>query len=31
MGDDNNTTRIRGPDWIFNALWAASGEKNIPK
>ena len=26
-----NLTSIKGKDWIFNALWAASGEAKAPK
>ena len=31
MGTDNNTSRIRDADWIFNALWTACGDESIPK
>ncbi len=32
MGDSGaNLTSIRGKDWIFNALWAASGEAKAPR
>ena len=31
MGDDENTSRIRGADWIFNALWTSCGDAQIPR
>lgn len=35
MADDtvdvSNLTAIRGKDWIFNALWAACGEAQVPR
>lgn len=31
MIEEDNKSRIRDRDWIFNALWVAAGDKRVPK
>ena len=31
MLDENTETRVRGPEWIFNALWTTCGDPSATK